>query len=281
MGSESYIKVGLNSRVRAQNAGLFISRGEGIHPKRIISSTEIIFVERGMLGIREGITNYVVKEGESIILEPGIEHAGTIPYGKDLKFYWIHFNELPFEENGKDNNRKQFLTIPKYKAVARPTKIIQLFRWFLHDQEEGMLQPIIANLIIYHLLAEISIDIPLGLRERSNWSYLLETAITVIRTRFAENLRISKIADEIGCNSDYLNRLFKRNFGTTISEYIKNRRLNYACNLLINSRDNIDYVAFKSGFNDPCYFRRCFKEKYGVTPKAYRNLYIHMHVNTE
>ena len=144
------------------------------------------------------------------------------------------------------------LAIPKYREAARPTRIIQLFRWFLHDQEEGLLRPVTANLIVYHLLVEISTNLPRGLQESSHWSHLLVIATTIIKTRFAENLSVGKIAGETECNPDYLNRLFKKSFGTTISEYIKTRRLNHACTLLINSKDNIDSVEFRSGFNDPC-----------------------------
>jgi len=35
--------------IRAQNAGLFISRGQGTHPTRIIFSHELIFIKRGTL----------------------------------------------------------------------------------------------------------------------------------------------------------------------------------------------------------------------------------------
>ncbi len=77
--------------VRCQNAGLFISRGQGAHPARTITSYELIYVRHGVLDIQEQGVEYAVGPGHSLLLYPDTPHAGTAPYPPNLVYYWIHF----------------------------------------------------------------------------------------------------------------------------------------------------------------------------------------------
>jgi hypothetical protein len=70
----------------ASNGGLFVSRGIGTHPTRVITTFELIFVKSGVLGIREGDTHFEVQPNETLLLWPGREHGGTAPYPRDLRF---------------------------------------------------------------------------------------------------------------------------------------------------------------------------------------------------
>ncbi len=77
--------------LRALNAGLFVSRGQGTHVTRTIDTHELIFVRSGVLGMFEEARRFEVREGEALHLWPGRKHGGTAPYPADLSFYWLHF----------------------------------------------------------------------------------------------------------------------------------------------------------------------------------------------
>ncbi len=54
-------------------------------------------------------------------------------------------------------------------------------------------------------------------------------------------------------------------------EYLRISRLNKAAQLLsIDKGINVSEVAYQTGFNDPLYFSRCFKQHFGVSPSAYQ-----------
>ena len=55
------------------------------------------------------------------------------------------------------------------------------------------------------------------------------------------------------------------------SEFIRIIRLKRAADLLERSQMYVNEVAFQVGFNDPKYFRKYFKEEFGVTPSEYKN----------
>lgn len=51
-------------------------------------------------------------------------------------------------------------------------------------------------------------------------------------------------------------------------EYLRKLRLNHAARL-IREGAGISEAAFRSGFNDLVYFRKCFKNEFGVAPSKY------------
>lgn len=56
----------------------------------------------------------------------------------------------------------------------------------------------------------------------------------------------------------------------TPSEFIRHIRLKRAADLLEKSELYVNEIAFQVGFNDPKYFRKYFKDEYGVTPNEYK-----------
>lgn len=77
------------------------------------------------------------------------------------------------------------------------------------------------------------------------------------------------------CNMShsYLCRAFKTRLGTTPTKYLNSLRLNTAANYLIHSDLEILDICMKVGFDNLSYFYRIFKQKYGMTPKQYREKY--------
>lgn len=261
--------------LEASNGGLFISRGIGIHPTRRIDTFELIFVKRGVLGIREGDACFDVQPDETLLLWPGREHGGTTPYPRDLEFYWVHFGL----RGGPARPQTPTLHIPQHARVARPDHLTVFFRRLLDDQEAFGVQPVSGGLMILLLLSEVTNSRPAS-EPVTAPPLLAARADTVIRTRYHEDLSASTIAAELGCNPDYLGRVFRSIYGRTLTEAIHARRMRNAIRLLAEGRERIDEVARLCGFEDCGYFRRIFKRTQGMTPAAFRRLHTRVHVNT-
>ncbi|TNJ46033.1 response regulator [Tamlana fucoidanivorans] len=92
-----------------------------------------------------------------------------------------------------------------------------------------------------------------------------------IRTHInSTDLSVEKIGKEIGLSRVQLFRKVKKITGVAPTEFIRNFKLEVAAELLIEDKYNINEVCYNSGFRDINYFRRCFKNKYGVSPTNYR-----------
>lgn len=94
-----------------------------------------------------------------------------------------------------------------------------------------------------------------------------------INEHCTENLKIDDIASIAGFSKYHFTRLFKQIMNVTCYEYLVNRRLMYAEQLLMQSDITIMQVAMKSGFSSLATFNRVFRAKNHCTPSEYKALY--------
>ena len=73
-------------------------------------------------------------------------------------------------------------------------------------------------------------------------------------------------------NSKYLNRIFKKNVGMTLLEYIHTVKTKEASRLLTETELSLDEIATCLGFSNEYYFNSFFKRTSGLSPGAYRKL---------
>ncbi|MBM9833679.1 helix-turn-helix transcriptional regulator, partial [Enterococcus faecalis] len=71
-------------------------------------------------------------------------------------------------------------------------------------------------------------------------------------------------------NQNYLNRLYKKEQGIGIKEYMVNIKIDYAKTLLATTNLSVNEVADQAFFSDAKHFMRTFKQKNGLTPSDYR-----------
>ena len=79
-----------------------------------------------------------------------------------------------------------------------------------------------------------------------------------------------KLADTVNVSEDYLSRIFHREMGLPLWDYLNRLRIFLAAELLLQTDDSIQAVALRTGFQDQSYFCRIFKKIYGVPPGQFR-----------
>ena len=102
------------------------------------------------------------------------------------------------------------------------------------------------------------------------YSPLVRKAVTYIRIHLADQLTLAGIAKGIRVSPSYLSRLFNRETGDSVSNFITKARVEKAAGLLSFSGMSIQNIAFYVGFGDLNYFSRCFKKYKKMTPTEYR-----------
>ena len=83
-------------------------------------------------------------------------------------------------------------------------------------------------------------------------------------------LRLENIADEVHVTHSHLSRIFKRSEGINVSDYITQKRIEKATQLLRSTSESISFVSEQVGYASPYYFSACFKKVTGMTPSEYR-----------
>lgn len=91
-----------------------------------------------------------------------------------------------------------------------------------------------------------------------------------IEVRYGENLTIQEMAGLCGYSPSHFMRFFRQHMGSSFVEYLNDYRLIMASHQLAHGEAGISEIAQNTGFDQPSYFNRLFKRKYGMTPKQYR-----------
>jgi len=248
------------------NGGRFISAGMGRHPTRVIDSWELIVVEHGRLTMFEDDRNYAVEPGQALVLRPGRRHGGVGDYPSGLSFFWLHFRlAQPVADS----------VLPTWSSC--PEQMLGWCRDFLALQTAGLLLPYGGALLLLLMLQALGGP---AMTPAPDGGRLAADALKYVKLHFREPIATADIADALQCNPDYLGRVFRRAYGITPVDCLNRERLGYAGELLLDTAMNVNEIAEASGYRDPAYFRRRFREKNGMTPLRYRRLYGKIHINT-
>lgn len=79
-----------------------------------------------------------------------------------------------------------------------------------------------------------------------------------------------KVTDYLKIDRTHLFRLFKKETGMSVQEYINDCRISKACIMLLDETIAVKDVAYSVGFSDQMYFSKVFKKVMGITPTQYR-----------
>lgn len=98
----------------------------------------------------------------------------------------------------------------------------------------------------------------------------VQQALKLIHTQYDKPLRVSDIAEKLSLSRSYLYKLFKKETGYAIKDYILQVKMNRSCQLLHYLELSIAEVAFSVGYPDPLAFSTAFKHYFHMSPSDYR-----------
>lgn len=102
---------------------------------------------------------------------------------------------------------------------------------------------------------------------------ILTYVLQYIHAHYAEPITLDQLAALEHISKSYLSRLFKQQTGQTVITYINSLRIETAKRLLTTTRENVDEIAYRVGFESPKYFYRSFRALTGDTPAGFRKRY--------
>jgi YesN/AraC family two-component response regulator len=111
------------------------------------------------------------------------------------------------------------------------------------------------------------------LPEQYPLSEKLQDVLRFVDDNLTEDLSLDRIANHFLINKSYLGRLFKKETGSTIYNFILLKRISLAKLLLTEGR-NVSEACLLSGFNDYANFIRTFKQITGYSPTKYNKLHL-------
>lgn len=110
----------------------------------------------------------------------------------------------------------------------------------------------------------------INMTEQEKFDNRIEQINNYIRANYNLPISLKDLADKLYLSMGYLSRFFKKNYGMTFTEYLKNVRMYYALDELLYTDKPITKIVFDNGFSSVASFNEIFKDINGDTPSAVR-----------
>ncbi|HTH65672.1 MAG TPA: AraC family transcriptional regulator [Gemmatimonadales bacterium] len=106
--------------------------------------------------------------------------------------------------------------------------------------------------------------------QRSPSARRLAASAEYISQHLTPTPRLAEVAHVAGVHPMHLARLFRKRFGYSMGEFVRRRRIAWACGQLAGSDATIAAIALAAGFADQAHFTRTFRRITSCTPRWYR-----------
>ena len=108
--------------------------------------------------------------------------------------------------------------------------------------------------------------------KNQNNNYYIKKIDYIIESKYSEKITLQSVASELNISPIYLSTMYKDCSGINFSEQLLNVRMKHAEKLLIDRNIPTSKVAVLCGFCDESYFRKKFKQFFGMNVREYRQI---------
>lgn len=254
---------------------LYTQRNEGA---MFLENHMLLFVLKGQYHINFGNETYQVNENEIVLVHKSIvikyEKYGNGEFDHVLDYIMLFIKDDLLNEFIKMNNIKYshpsvVLPVSIYPLNKRLIGFIESLKPLLDDARgvaEGMVKLKLLELL-YNLVdtdEQFLIQF-LNLKQKDHRSIT-----EIVDENLFNPLNISDLASLSGRSLSTFKREFKEIYNSPPLQWIRNRRLEKASELLLHSTFSVTEVCFSTGFENVAHFSKVFKEKFGVSPSMYK-----------
>ena len=244
------------------------------------SAVEILLTLEGSVTYTVDDIVYQVRKGEVLIIPPDMQHALSMgeessrylflfePEGilsmRDIKTLTPYFHRPFHLRDGSEAHVRIRELLLKLKDV--------------YEKRELMWNTVCYSYLlrVYAILGQRYLN---GVRNRIPdggrivESEVITASMTYINNHYKQDLSLDDVAEFAGFSRYYFSRSFKKQTGYSFKDYLCEKRLQVATDLLIRTDKSMKDVAAESGFGSVATFNRVFREKKGCTPTQFRAIY--------
>lgn len=101
-------------------------------------------------------------------------------------------------------------------------------------------------------------------------SPLIRKAVQMVRKYYDQGITLEEMAGRLFVSEEYLSAQFKKETGKGFTETVRNLRIERIKGLLVNTRLKLNQIAELTGYTDPKYMSKVFKEEVGMLPTDFR-----------
>ena len=244
------------------------------------SAVEAVLTLKGSVEYKAGGQSYSVREGDVILVPPDMQHELSMDASSQRYLYLFEPDVLmemrDFKRQAESFNRV-FLLNDQSEVHTRIRDLL-LEAAEVYNRHEPMWNTLCNSYVlqIYALLGQKYLSAAQRPRTRAETrmdSESINNTLTYISNHYAQELTLEEVAEFAGFSKFYFSRTFKKQTGYSFKDYLCQKRLQVASDLLIRTRKSMRDIAVESGFGSVTTFNRAFRERRGCTPTEYRIIY--------
>ena len=162
---------------------------------------------------------------------------------------------------------QDFLQMVYFTLEGSEDKLHEMFRSpeDLELYRNGMKSVDNMKKLLHHVAENFAVPVP-----ASDQKAVVDKVRRYIGEHLENELRRDELAEYVHLNPDYLTRIFKKETGCTIKEYVIRQKLEEAKMLLRTTSLPISFIAAKVGYCNFSHFSYAYKKVLGITPQEER-----------
>lgn len=289
--------IDLSQNVFYFKSGEFLAESGWRHKKMFHDKDfEIIFCLENNLSLLIDGELKVLKKNDCLVVPPTTTIEGAHLSTQPVNFYWLHFyadwEKISVNDKKLLQLKKEFIRqdvsssltsscfLPGHFTIKQPNFLILSINQLLNVSNNFYYSPQMTDTLVKSIIIELC-------NQYLSASTILESEHQTrvhqiadwIRANMNEDLTIYKISEHFELSQDYLSRLFKKEFGKNLRDYLIDLKISVAKVLLVQTTLPIKAISELSYYQDEKYFTRLFKKKINLTPSQYRNAFTGTHLN--
>ena len=227
---------------------------------RCIPEYELVYVVRGYGEIQIVNRQISVGGGDLICFKPGVSHSLWLKKKPYMEFYGVHFD---FSDDMLMKN------VPDYVHLESGHWIeVQMRNLYNEYRQKGFLYKWKQEIIMQQILCELLRKRHVEQEPISNKR--IGKVLAYIHENPFRDYTLPDLLEYTGIKKSLFLKDFHNVTGTTPMQYIMDLRLEQARDLLSETDLQVSLISERCGFSDPFYFSRCFKKRYTLSPRQYR-----------
>lgn len=190
-----------------------------------------------------------------------------------VDFSQKHLSQMAVELNLSSNIEMKEMVSPKKDLLIQQLSLAFLSESEKQETASRLYSESIAHTLMFHLIKNYT---NADFQEKSFSGGLpgnkLRRVTEFINDNLEQDLTLTEIAQVAGLSHFHFARAFRKTMGITPQQYITNRRIEKAKELLAKSNLPIVEVGFQTGFKNQSHFTTLFRKFTSLTPKIWREV---------
>ncbi|WP_164821655.1 AraC family transcriptional regulator [Paenibacillus koleovorans] len=239
--------------------------------------TEIIYISEGEGSFIIDDRGYTARKGDILIYNRGVLHEEHSNPGNPLKTYFCGIGQLHFAgmEEGFIVPRGQSPVIPTGPYSRQVEGELSTIFEEIQSQVYGF-ETVCQNMLVNLLISVRRIldtrqdagDLPASAEREDSLSLKIKTFLD---SNYTKDIPLAEIANRLYISPYYLGHLFKQETGYSPNNYMIQRRIGEARQLLLTTDLTVQEIAERVGYDNSSYFSTLFKKATGQSPSSYRD----------